>query len=412
MSRPEACTYDSAFRRPHDAQASSRRRRRRPRINRPTAGAGQSAGDLRQLAADHRRAARHGRGRASARGGSRDADPQGGRQRDRRRDRDLGGAGRSRAGHDRPRRRHVRPLLRGKDREGPFHQRHRLRRAGRHDRLLQIQGRHPRRRPAVDRGAGRGRRRRLRGEDLRDEDARRCPRAGDRDRRRRLPGLGSAGRRHQERESQDREISLDDEDLFQGRQAARDGRRHPQSRSGTNAARDRGAGPGRVLPRRRREEHRGVPQGERRHHQRGGSRELSAVRGCADSRELPRRRGLRVPAQLAGLRDARGAQHPRGLQAEGDGAQQRAVPARDHRGAEAVVRRSQRLCRRPEVRPEHPDAGAALEGVRRGAALADRSEPRHRRRAGARRSARHEGDRGRSRRASTATRHRSRCPPT
>ena len=41
--------------------------------------------------------------------------------------------------------------------------------------------------------------------------------------------------------------------------------------------------------------------------------QLRAVRGRAGPHQLPRHRRLRVPAELAGLRDARGAQHPRGL---------------------------------------------------------------------------------------------------
>ena len=312
-----------------------------------------------------------------------------GRQRDGRGDRDLGGAGRSRARHDRPRRRHVRPLLQREDRRGEVHQRHRLRAAGGDDRLLQIEGRHPRRRPAVDRGAGRGRRRGLRGEEVRHQAARpRCSRRRSRSpttasrSRKRWPAASRA-RRPRSRSSPRPRRSISET-------ASRS--RWATSSSNPDLARTLRAiaaqGAGRVLPRRRREEHRGVPESERRHHHGSGSRRLRAVRGRAGSRQLPRHRGLRVPAELAGLRDARGAQHPRGLRPQGDGTQQRAVPARGHRSAEAVVRRPQRLRRRSEVRPEHPDGGAAVEGVRGGAPLADRSEPRHRRRAGAGRSAR------------------------
>ena len=70
----------------------------------------------------------------------------------------------------------------------------------------------------------------------------------------------------QERAGQAREVPLVDEALLQGRQAARDGRHHPQPGSGAHAARDRGAGRRAVLPRRHREEHGRVPEGERRHH--------------------------------------------------------------------------------------------------------------------------------------------------
>ena len=52
--------------------------------------------------------------------------------------------------------------LQREDRRGEVHQRHRLRAAGGDDRLLQVEGRHPRRRAAVDCGAGRGRRRGVR----------------------------------------------------------------------------------------------------------------------------------------------------------------------------------------------------------------------------------------------------------
>ena len=69
----------------------------------------------------------------------------------------MGGAGRGRAWNDRSRRRHVRPLLQREERPGEVHQRHRLRGAGGDDRLLQVEGRHPGRRAAVDCGAGRGR---------------------------------------------------------------------------------------------------------------------------------------------------------------------------------------------------------------------------------------------------------------
>ena len=69
----------------------------------------------------------------------------------------------------------------------------------------------------------------------------------------------------------------------------------------------------RLLPRRRREEHGGVPEKVRQHHHRGGSPELRAVRGRAGPDQLPRHGRLRVPAEFAGLPDARGAQHPRGV---------------------------------------------------------------------------------------------------
>ena len=55
---------------------------------------------------------------------------------------------------------------------------------------------------------------------------------------------------------------------------------------------------------------------------------LQGLRGHADSRELQGRRGLRVPAQLAGPRDAAGAQHPRGDERALHAAQQRRVSAR------------------------------------------------------------------------------------
>jgi gamma-glutamyltranspeptidase/glutathione hydrolase len=57
-----------------------------------------------------------------------------------------------------------------------------------------------------------------------------------------VPGVRGAGRRHQKCAREDREIPVDDKDLFQGRQAAGDGRRDPQPRSGAHAARDRRAG--------------------------------------------------------------------------------------------------------------------------------------------------------------------------
>ena len=55
----------------------------------------------------------------------------------------------------------------------------------------------------------------------------------------------------------------------------------------------------------------------------------------------------------------------------------------------------------PKFVPNIPMAAAAVEGIRGGAPRADRSESRHRRRAGARRSARDETDDGRRRRRST-----------
>ena len=56
------------------------------------------------------------------------------------------------------------------------------------------------------------------------------PDAGNRNRRRRVPRLRGAGLDDQQRAREDREIPVDDEDLFQGWQAAADRRRHPQSR--------------------------------------------------------------------------------------------------------------------------------------------------------------------------------------
>ena len=88
-------------------------------------------------------------------------------------------------------------------------------------------------------------------------------------------------------------------------------------------------------------------------------KDLAAIqrqRRSRDQDQLQRHRRLRVPAQLAGLRDAAGAQHPRRHERALHASQQRAVPACGHRVAQARLRRSQQVRRRSEVHAEHPDA--------------------------------------------------------
>ena len=102
--------------------------------------------------------------------------------------------------------------------------------------------------------------------------------------------------------------------------------------------------------------------------------------------QLQGHRRLRVPAELAGLRDAAGAQHPRRDERALHAPQQRAVPARGHRIAEARLRRSQQVRRRSEVHAEHPDARDAVEGIRGDPPRADRSGQGDRRRSAVRQS--------------------------
>ncbi len=166
-----------------------------------------------------------------------------------------------------------------------------------------------------------------------------------------------------------------------------DGRRRDQSRPGKDAPRHRDAGPGRLLHRAGRHRARRRHAGARRDHQRGGSGQLQGIRGRADPRQLPRLRGLRVPAEFAGAHHAAGPEPPRGLQPALHGPQQRAVPARGHRVDQAGLRRPQPVRGRPGLHSEHPDARAAVEGVRDQAPGAHRPEPRHRRRSPVRRPA-------------------------
>ena len=133
-----------------------------------------------------------------------------------------------------------------------------------------------------------------------------------------------------------------------------------------------------VLSRPDRAEVRRLHEERRRPGRREGSRVVQGVRRHADSHQLQGHRGLRVPAELAGPRHAAGAEHPRGDEPPLHAAQQRAVSARGHRSAEAVVRRSQPLGRRSQIRAADPDPRAALEGIRGCAPRADRPRPRHR----------------------------------
>ena len=288
------------------------------------AGAGQSPGDQRQLAADHRRAARHGRGGASARRGSRHADPQSRRQRDRRGDCHVGGAGRGRARNDRSRRRHVRPLLQRQDRRGEVHQRHRLR------------ARRRRRSTSTSRRAASRTKVRCRS---------RCPA--------RSSGAAYAVKTYGTKplaEVLAPAIEIADngfpitEALAQGLQSGKAKlAKYPSStklwfKDGKPLAMGdiiRNPDLARTLRAIAAQGPDAFYKGDIAKNTaaflkaNGGIiteadlAAIAAVRGHAGPRQLPRRRGLRVSAKLAGLRDARGAQHPRGLQPEGDGAQQR-----------------------------------------------------------------------------------------
>jgi gamma-glutamyltranspeptidase/glutathione hydrolase len=94
-----------------------------------------------------------------------------------------------------------------------------------------------------------------------------------------FPVSRSARRRHSQRSQQARELPVIDQDLFQERPAARDGRHHQESRSRADAPNDCGAGRRAVLSRRCRPKHRRVSEVQRRNHQRRRPLGLRAVRG-------------------------------------------------------------------------------------------------------------------------------------
>ena len=93
--------------------------------------------------------------------------------------------------------------------------------------------------------------------------------------------------------------------------------------------------------------------------------------------DLSRVRRLQALVRQPGSGAARGAQYPGAVRSQVDEAQQRRLPPHRRRGAEARVRGSRHLLRRPGVRR---DAGRrpAVEGVREGARPADRLADRRR----------------------------------
>ena len=153
-----------------------------------------------------------------------------------------------------------------------------------------------------------------------------------------------------------------------------------------HAARDRRERQRRVLPGADRRQVRRLHESRRRPDRPAGSCRHQGQRRRADQDQLQGRRGLRMPAELAGLRDAAGAQHPRRDERALHAPQQRAVPARRDRIAEAGVCRSQQVRRRSEVHAEHPDARDAVEGIRDDPPRADRSGQGDRRRSAVRQS--------------------------
>ena len=96
---------------------------------------------------------------------------------------------------------------------------------------------------------------------------------------------------------------------------------------------------------------------------RGLPREVRADR----ARALQRHRAARLRAVVAGPGAADGAQHPEGLQPEGDGAQLAAVRARGDRGVQARLRRPPPPFRRSALR-QGADQGAAVGPLRRSTA--------------------------------------------
>ena len=86
-----------------------------------------------------------------------------------------------------------------------------------------------------------------------------------------------------------------------------------------------------------------------------GARRLLRVlrqdRAAGDD-DLSRLRRLQALVRQPGPGSARGAQHPRAVRPEVDAAQQRPLPAHRRRGAQARLRRSRQLLRRPGIRRE------------------------------------------------------------
>ena len=262
-----------------------------------------------------------------------------------------------------PGRRHVHARLPREDGRGEVHQRHRRRPDGRHGGFLQVEGRAARRGRALGERARRGGGRGACGEDLRDTAARRaaCARGGTGGAR--LPGHRVG--RERDRGLEGQALGVLEEGLVQGRPAARDGRPRRAEGPGRHAPRDRREGQRRVLRGERRGEVRRLHEGAGRAHRPEGPRRDQGQRGRAPSHQLQGRGRLRVPAELAGLRDVAGPEHPGGPQRPLSAPQQRALPARRHRIAEARLCRPQQVRRRPEVRHRYPDARDVVEGVRR-----------------------------------------------
>ena len=274
----------------------------------------------------------------------------------------MGGTGPHRTRDDRHRRRHVHADLSRKDRRGEVHQRNGRRSRRGHYRLLQIEGRHSRRRHSLGERAWRGGRGGACGEDLRHQAACGPLRARRGAGREGIPDQRSARRRHLR--GFQTVLAIGEESLVQRRPAARDGRPRRSERSGGDAPRNRRQGQRRLLSRVGGREICSLRESGRRPDHGQRSRRAAGERRRADSHQLQRHRGLRVSAQLARSRDAAGDEHPRRHEPALHAPQQRAVSARGDRSAQALVRRPQQVRRRPEVRATDPDEGDALEGIR------------------------------------------------
>ena len=318
-------------------------------------------------------------------------DPQGRRQRHRRGDRDLGGAGRGRAGHDRARRRHVRPHLHREDGEVKFINGTGFAPQAATIDFYKVKGGMPDEAAVVDRGAGRGRRRGARAADLRHQVAGRSARAGHRDRRERLSDhRGARARPGRAARRSSAKYPVVHEDLVQGRQAARDGRRACATRTWPDAARDRRPGPRRVL-------HRATsPRNTAAFLKANGGIITEAdLAGYAPFEDAPihiNYRGVDVyecPPNSQGFVMLEALNILEGFNAALHGAQQRAVPARGHRSRSSWRSPiATRTSADPKFVPNIPMRemlSKEYAAIRR---APDRSEPRDRRRGAARRSTR------------------------
>ena len=251
----------------------------------------------------------------------------------------VGRAGPHRAGDDRPRRRHVHPRLPREDRRGEVHQRHGFAPMAATVDFYKSKGGLPTR-PALGERARRGGGRGARGENLRHTG--RSPRCW-----RPRPSLPSAASRSprrspaRSRASGEAHGASSRKIWFNGDRPLEMGERVVQKDLAATLREIGAKGSAAFYEGAIAQKFAAYMKARAASSTQKDLAGYKRQRGHAHSRQLQGRRRLRVPAQLAGLRDAAGPEHPGGDERPLHAPQQRALPARGHRGAEARVCRPQ-----------------------------------------------------------------------